>query len=178
MEERQLIEGCVKGESWAQKMLYELYAPAMMSVCLRYASNRETAQDLLHDGFIKLFAKIHAYAGKGSFAGWMRRVFATTALEYLRQQDVLRYSVDIEHVDCPNEETDISIFEHITSDELLACVARLPNQYRTVFNMHAIEGYTLIEIAKELGLHEGTSRSYYFKARQLLKKMVMELYKE
>ena len=174
MEERQLIEGCVRGESWAQKMMYDLYAPAMMSVCQRYVSNRETARDLLHDGFIKLFSKIHAYSGTGLFVGWMRRVFVTTVLEHLRRNDVLRHSVDIENVDFQYEEADISVFEHLSTDDLMACIARLPDQYRTVFNMHAIEGYTLVEIAGELGIKESTSRTHYAKARRLLQKMVME----
>jgi len=174
MEERQLIEGCVRGESWAQKAMYELYAPAMMSVCQRYVSNRETARDLLHDGFIKLFSKIHAYSRTGLFVGWMRRIFVTTALEHLRRNDVLRYSVDIESIDDQHEVGDISLFEHLSTDDLLICIARLPDKCRTVFNMHAIEGYTHIEIAGELGINESTSRSHYAKSRRLLQKMVMD----
>ena len=174
MEERQLIEGCVRGETWAQKAMYELHAPAMMSVCQRYVCNRETARDLLHDGFIKLFTKIHAYSGTGSFNGWMRKVFVTTALEYLRSKDVLRHSVDIESIDEQDEETDTSLFAHLSVDDLYACIANLSDKYRTVFNMHAIEGYTFVEIAEELGIGENTLRTQYAKARQLLQKMVMD----
>ena len=174
MEEGQLIEACVHGESWAQKMMYELHAPAMMSVCRRYAGNCETARDLLHDGFIKMFAKIHTYSGAGSFAGWMRRVFVTTALECLRRNDIIRHSVEIVTVDYQEEDDDISLFEHLTNDDLLACVAALPDGYRTVFNMHAIEGYTHVEIAGKLGISDSTSRSRYAKARQMLQKMVMD----
>jgi RNA polymerase sigma-70 factor (ECF subfamily) len=174
MEEGKLIEGCVRGESWAQKAMYELYAPAMMSVCQRYVCNRETARDLLHDGFIKLFAKIHTYSGTGLFAGWMRRVFVTTALEYLRHNDVLRYSIDVEKIDDQYDDNDISQFEYLSSDDLMCCIARLPDKFRTVFNMHAIEGYTYAEIAGELGFNESTSRSHYAKARRLLQKMVMK----
>ena len=175
MEERQLIEGCVRGESWAQKMMYELYAPAMMSICQRYAGNRETARDLLHDGFIKLFAKIHAYSGTGSFNGWMKKVFVTTALEHLRRNDFLRHSINVENIDVQDEETDISAFEHLSIDDLHDCIARLPDKYRTVFNMHAIEGYTFVEIARELGTGENTLRTQYAKARELLQKMVLKL---
>ena len=174
MEERQLIEGCIRGESWAQKKIYELYAPAMMSVCQRYVCNKTTSQDLLHDGFVKLFTKIHTYSGTGSFNGWMRRIFATTALEYLRQNDILRYSVDIEFNDFKDEKPDMSLFEHLSANDLLNFISHLPNGYRTVFNMHAIEGYTHVEIANELGIGEGTSRSQYTRARQLLKKMLLE----
>jgi RNA polymerase sigma-70 factor (ECF subfamily) len=174
MEERQLIEGCVRGESWAQKTVYELHAPAMMSVCRRYVCNRETARDLLHDGFVRLFTKIHTYSGTGSFNGWMRRVFATTALEYLRRNDVLRYSAGIEDDDHPPAEPDASLFEHLSADDLLACIAGLPDGYRTVFNMHAIEGYTHVEIARELDISESTSRSQYARARQWLQKTVTD----
>ena len=175
MDERQLIEGCVRGDSSAQRFLYEAHAETMMSVCQRYVCNRETARDLLHDGFVKLFTKIHTYSGTGSFVGWMRRIFVTTALEHLRNKDVLRYSVDVVGVDVLDEETDVSLFEHLTINDLLKCIARLPEKYRTVFNMHAIEGYTHVEIAGELGINESTSRTQYAKARQLLQKMVMEL---
>jgi len=173
MEERRLIEGCVRGDSLAQKTIYELYAPAMMSVCQRYVCNRETARDLLHDGFVKLFTKIHAYSGAGSFAGWMRKIFVTTALEHLRHNDVLRNSVDVENIGDQCEENDISFFEHLSTNDLMTCVARLPDKYRTVFNLHAIEGFTHVEIAAELGINENTSRTQYARARQLLQRMVM-----
>ena len=90
MDEQLLIAGCKRGESWARKEVYELYAPAMMSVCMRYVNNRETARDLLQDGFIKIFTKIGSYTGSGAFPGWVRRVFVTTALEYLRKNDAIR----------------------------------------------------------------------------------------
>ena len=168
MEEKQLIEGCVRGDSFARKTIYELYAPVMMSVCLRYVGCRETARDLMHDGFVKLFTKIHTYSGDGSFNGWMRRIFVTTALEYLRRNDVLRYSIDIETLDYHEVISDVSPFERLSTNELLECIAGLPDIFRTVFNMHAIEGYTHVEIAKELGISENTVRSRYAKARQLL----------
>lgn len=174
MDDRQLIEGCVRGEKWAQKSMYELHASNMMSLCQRYVGNRETALDLMHDGFVKLFTKIDSYAGKGSFNGWMRRVFVTTALEYLRRNDVLRYSVGIEEIDDQMDEVDVSVFEHLSVNDLLTCIARLPDGYRTIFNMHAIEGFSHVEIAAELGINESTSRSKYARARQMLQKMVTE----
>ena len=174
MDEKQLIEGCVRGDLWAQKRMYELHAPSMMSICQRYVCNRDTARDLMHDGFVKLFAKIHSYSGAGSFNGWMKRVFVTTALEHLRRNDVLRQTVDINDVDYPSDEYDISEFEHLTVDDLLACIANLSEGYRTIFNLHAIEGFTHVEIAKALKINEGTVRSQYAKARQLLQKMVMD----
>jgi len=174
MDERQLIEGCVRGESYAQQTMYELYAPTMLSVCQRYVNNRETALDLMHDGFVKLFTKIHAYSGAGSFSGWMRRIFVTIALEHLRRKDVLRNRVDVENVEIQATETDMSVFEHLTADDLMACIARLPDKYRTVFNLRAVEGYSHAEITEELGINENTSRTQYAKARQMLQKMVMD----
>ncbi|MCL2098138.1 MAG: sigma-70 family RNA polymerase sigma factor [Bacteroidales bacterium] len=173
MEERKLIEGCVRGEPLAQKAMYELYASAMMSLCQRYAGNCETARDLMHDGFVKMFTKIHTYSGTGSFKGWIKRIFVTTALEHLRRKDALRYSAEIEDVEYQIEDDNISVFEQLSADELLACIAQLPEGYRTVFNLHAIEGYTHVEIAEALGINEGTSRSQYARARQVLRKLVM-----
>jgi RNA polymerase sigma-70 factor (ECF subfamily) len=154
--------------------MYELHAPTMMSVCRRYVCSSDVARDLLHDGFVKLFTRIGTYAGNGSFAGWMRRVFVTTALMYLRQRDVLRYSVDLAATDCAEDEPDVSLFEHLSTDDLLACIDRLPDVCRTVFNMHAIEGYTHVEVAQMLGMNENTVRARYAKARQLLQVMVMD----
>lgn len=173
MEERQLIEGCIRGESQARKRMYELYAPAMMSVCQRYVCNRETARDLLHDGFVRLFTKIHTYSGAGSFNNWMRRIFVTTALECLRRNKVLQYYDDIEKFDY-YDEPDISPFECLSTDDLFDCVVNLPDRCRTVFNMYAIEEYTHAEIAKKLEISENTSRSQYTRARQMLQKMVMD----
>jgi len=174
MEERQLIEMCIRGDPRARKIMYEQYAPLMMSVCRRYVNNRETARDLLHDGFVKLFTKIHTFSGAGSFSGWMRRVFVTTVLEHLRRNDVLQYSADIEEFECYDEEPDISLFDCLSADDLFACVVALPDKYRTVFNMYAIEKYTHAEIAERLEISENTSRSQYARARRLLQKMVMD----
>jgi len=174
MEEKQLIEECKRGDSKAWKTLYELQAATMMSVCQRYVCNRETARDLLQDGFVKLFTKIHTYSGKGSFKGWIRKVFVTTALEHLRHKNILRYSMDIEKFDYQMEDIDVSIFENLSADDLTVCISNLPAGYRTVFNMHAIDGFSHEDIAKELKISTGTSRSQYFKARQMLKKMVTE----
>ena len=103
----------------------------------------------------------------------MKRIFVTTALEHLRHNDVLRYSIEVGEMDVQVEDTDISLFEHLSTNDLLDCIARLPDKCRAVFNLHAIEGYTHAEIAAELKTSEGTSRSNYSRARRLLQKMVM-----
>jgi len=175
MEENQLINGCVRGELQAQKLMYELFAPSMMSLCMRYVCNRETARDLMQDGFIKLFAKIHTFSGKGSFKGWMKKVFVSTILEHFRRKDVLRYSVDIETIDVQQEDETVSQFEHLTADDLFKCIANIPEGYRTVFNMYAIEGFAHAEIAKELKISENTSRTQYLKARKKLQNMLSEI---
>lgn len=175
MKEQQLIAGCKRGEAWAQQQLYELHAPVMMSVCMRYVNNRETAKDLLQDGFVKVYTKIHTYSGTGSFAGWMRRIFVTTALEYLRHKNALRFSVSIDECSDVPEQLDLSVMDQLCADDLLACIGQLPSGFRTVFNLFAIEGYTHAEIALMLRIKESTSRSQFIRARRVLQKNVQLL---
>ena len=175
MNEKLLIAGCKRGDPEAYKKLYDLYAPAMMSVCMRYVNNKETAQDLLQEGFITIFTKIGTYSHSGSFAGWIRRIFVTTALQHLRSNDTLRYSMDIEEYTGLADEVDVSALERISTNELMACVAKLPEGYRTVFNMFAIEGYSHSEIAEMLNIQESTSRSQFVRARKMLQKGVESL---
>jgi len=174
MNETQLIEGCKQHNPKAQKALYDTYARKMMSVCLRYGSNRETAEDLLQEGFIKVFSAIGSFEGSGSFEGWMRRIFVNTALEYLRKNDILKESVEIDNTEVL-QEVDYSAIERISADELMELIAELPPGFRTVFNMFAIEGYSHREIAETLNINESTSRSQYTRAKRLLQKWIKEL---
>ncbi len=164
-----MIAGCVRGNSAAQRMLYEKYAHKMMGVCVRYAENRETARDLLHDGFISLFEKINTYKGDGSFEGWMRRLFINTALMHLRKKDAL---VKYSEYSLTERSADFSVLEKLSADELVALIADLPTGFRIVFNLYAVEGYTHSEIAKMLHITESTSRSQYARARSCLQKTV------
>jgi len=175
-DEQLLIEGCINCEPWAQKKIYELHASAMMSVCVRYVPDRETARDLLQDGFVKMFSRIETYNGSGSFAGWMRRIFVTTALEHLRRNDALKQSVSIDEYDNFIEDVDVTVLEKITADDLMKCVGELPGGYRTVFNLYAIEGYSHAEIANMLRITENTSRSQFMRARKILQKNVLTLF--
>jgi RNA polymerase sigma factor (sigma-70 family) len=175
-DEQQLIAGCIEGKSWAQRAIYDRYAAAMMSVCVRYVTDRETARDLLQEGFIKLFTKIESYSGTGAFGGWVRRIFVTTALEYLRQNDALKQSSNIDDVGYQLQYEDVSVLEKISVDDLMACVAALADGYRTVFNLYAIEGYSHAEIAEMLGITEVTSRSQFMRARKILQKNVLSLH--
>lgn len=175
MDEQLLIDGCKRGESWARKEIYEQYAPLMMSVCMRYVNDRETARDLLQDGFIKIFTKIGSFTGAGAFPGWVRRVFVTTALEYLRKNDAIRMSMNYDECGELPDEMDVSVLDRLSADDLHACIARLPDGYRTVFNLYAIEGYSHSEIAAMLHISEVTSRTQFIRARKVLQKSVQSL---
>ena len=145
-------------------------------MCIRdsYGSNRETAKDLLQEGFIKVFSAIGSFEGSGSFEGWMRRIFVNTALEYLRKNDILKESVEIDNTEVL-QEVDYSAIERISADELMELIAELPPGFRTVFNMFVIEGYSHKEIGDALGITESTSRSQLTRAKRLLQKKLEEL---
>ena len=173
-EEQLLVAGCKKNESWARKKLYELYAPAMLGVCFRYVNDQGRAKDILHDGFIKIFKKINTYSEEGSLVGWMRRVFITTALEFLRDDQSQQY-VDIVGYEDKFETVEISTVEKLSAEEILKCISELPRGYRLIFNMFAVEGYSHAEIAKMLNIKEGTSRSQFAHAKQLLQNKIQKL---
>jgi RNA polymerase sigma-70 factor (ECF subfamily) len=175
-DEQQLIAECIKGKSWAQKAIYDRYAATMMSVCVRYVTDRETARDLLQDGFIKLFAKIESYSGTGAFGGWVRRIFVTTALEHLRRNDALRQSANIDDVGFSIQNDDISVLDKISADDIMNCISTLSTGYRTVFNLYAIEGYSHAEIGEMLKISEATSRSQFMRARKVLQNNIISLH--
>lgn len=162
-----LLSGCKDNDRKAQKGLFDFLAPKMYAVCLRYVGDRDTAKDLLQDGFITLFAKLDTYSGEGSFEGWARKIFVNTALMYLRKTDALKLSTDIEQARSLASDTPGAIGQ-IGYRELLQLVASLPAGFRTVFNMYVIEGYSHKEIAAALGISENTSRSQLQRARMLL----------
>jgi RNA polymerase sigma-70 factor (ECF subfamily) len=177
MLDQQLIAGCKRNDTWARKKLYELYAPVMLGICVRYVNEKETARDILQEGFIKVFTKIGSYSGAGSFEGWMRKIFITTALEYLRSAKAFKLNVSLE--DCIEEASNafnINMVEKFTADEILQCINELPAGFKTVFNLYAIEGYSHAEIAEMLNIKEGTSRSQFARARQLLQTKIQKLY--
>jgi RNA polymerase sigma-70 factor (ECF subfamily) len=173
MDEQQLIRGCIEGDRRAQKCLYDQYSGRMMGVCLRYVKEQETARDVMQDGFIKLFTHIDTYKGEGSFDGWVRRIFVNCALQRLRERDVCEDACnidDIYYAEIPDEST----ISAISTDELMSCIASLPDGYRKVFNLYAVEGYSHKEIGELLHISENTSRSQYMNARNKLKKMLLE----
>lgn len=182
MNESQIIAGCKKNNRSAQKALYELYAPKMMAVCLRYSKDDDTAKDLLHDGFIQVFQKIGSYKGDGSFEGWLRRVFVNLSLENYRQEQrkiavYSDYSKDeTDLYDAPEDELlDIG---DIPRNTILKIIQEMPEGYRNVFNMVIFEDMPHKEIAEQLGITEGASRSQFFRAKEFLQKKIEPLIKK
>lgn len=172
MDEKQLINGCINGDRKAQKALYDRYANRMLAVCLRYVNDTEDARDLLQEGFIRLFANISQYLSEGSFDGWVRKIFVNCALERLRHPDILRNADDIDetdYMDLPDESIPFS------AAEIMGLVRSLPDGFRTVFNLFAVEGYSHKEIAQKLHITESTSRSQYMRARKMLQKMILKI---
>lgn len=171
MTEREIIEGCQNGDAVSQRKLYERYAGVMFGVCCRYVGDRSIAEDLLHDGFITVFTKINDFRGDGSFEGWCRRIFVNTALGYLRKRNPLNNSVIVEEVrSLDNGQVDI--LEKMSGNELMAIISQLPDGYRTILNLYAVEGYSHKEIGEMLEISENTSRSQYSRARSKLMEML------
>ncbi len=162
--ELRTIELCKKGDRSAQKALFDLLAPRMYPVCIRYAGDSEVAQDLLQDGFVTLFSKLDTYKGEGSFDGWARRIFINTALMYLRKKDALKMSDELENARHLSSDLEDQM-DNIGYKELMKLVTSLPPGFRTVFNMYVIEGYSHKEIAEILGVSETTSRTQLSRAR-------------
>lgn len=169
--DQKLISACINGESKAQKQMFDILAPKMYALCIRYMSNREVAQDVLQDGFVTLFTKIGTYNGNGSFEGWARKIFVNTALMALRRNDPLLGSEELDSV-AAIKTTQTTQLEAIEYKDLMKMIAELPPGYRLVFNMFAIEGYTHREISETLGISEGTSRSQLGRARAMLQEKI------
>lgn len=171
LSEDEIIQGCIVGDRTAQKALYTTYSPKMFAVCLRYAKDYHNAEDILQDGFIKVFRYIANFRKEGSFEGWLRRIFVNTAIEHLRKS-VHLYSI-VDQEDKPIDIVDESIYDVLDHQDLLDMVQSLSPGYRTVFNLYVIEGYTHKDIADLLGISEGTSKSQLARARTLLQKKVI-----
>ena len=169
--EQQLIDLCIKGDRIAQRAIYDRLAPRMFSVCIRYVCDRMVAEDILQDGFITLFSKIGSYKGDGSFEGWARKIFVTTALMYLRKKDALKMSEELENA--RNLSSDLSSqMQNIGYKELMKLITSLPAGFRTVFNMYVIEGYSHKEIADMMSITETTSRTQLSRARLWLQSKI------
>lgn len=166
-----LLEGCLKKDKRAQRELYERYKVAMYRLCLRYAKDRQEAEDILQDGFIKVFADLPGFRGDGALGGWIRRVMINTALQHVRQQKKLFPIESLDHI--PDPIIEAPIFSNPSRVKTLTKIIQLlPTGYRTVFNLFVIEGYTHKEIAESLGISVNTSKSQLSKAKAMLRKML------
>jgi len=170
--EQIIIEDCIKGKRHAQNKLYKKFAPALFGLCLRYARSREEAEDILQEGFIKIFSNIRNFRGEGSFEGWMKRIMVNTAITHNKQTLKHQYHADIvtieeSHLIDEVEQKDENTIK-IPADKLLEMIQNLPEGYKMVFNLYVFEQYTHKEIADIIGVSVNTSKSQLSKARKLL----------
>ncbi|MGE4586073.1 MAG: RNA polymerase sigma factor [Mangrovibacterium sp.] len=171
----QLIKDCAAGRTRAQARLYQLFAPRMYGVCLRYSRNVAEAEDNLQDGFIKVFDKIRTFRREGSFEGWVRRIMVNVSLEKFRKQNLLHPVDDLTAFEMP--EPSVDVLSGIAADDLMKLIRELSPRYRMVFNLYVFEGMSHREIARELKISEGTSKSNLSRARMILKKQILLYYK-
>jgi RNA polymerase sigma factor (sigma-70 family) len=173
MTEEAIFQGCLKNQAIAQRELYNRYSPKMLAVCYRFAHNREDAEDMLQEGFIKVFSQIHTFQNKGAFEGWIRRIVVHTCINNLKKNKRFNESVDIAYASSIQirEESVPSI---VQAKQVVECIRMLPMGYRTVLNLYAIEGYSHKEIAEMLDIEESTSRSQYTRAKQMLEDILIK----
>jgi RNA polymerase sigma-70 factor (ECF subfamily) len=173
ISESDLIKGCIEGNRQMQEELYNRFSGKMYAVCLRYANNADDAQDLLQEGFIKVFRNLHRFRAEGSFEGWIRRVFVNSSIEHFRKK-----SVELSKVSDKEENTiedqDISALDQLAERDIVKLIQDLSPGYRTVFNLYVVEGYSHKEIGELLGISEGTSKSQLARARSILQKKVAQ----
>ena len=179
--ELEIIEGCCAGKRTYQEFLYRQYHTEFLKVCLRYAQDFQDAEQLLQDGFLKIFHNIQHFERKGSFEGWMRRIMVNTCLDHLRSkafrdQQQLSFISDIPEFS--GHQCDASVLQKIAFDNLVAIIQNLPPTSKAVFNLFVFEGYSHKEIAKELNISEGTSQWHVNNARKNLQQKIMEQNKQ
>ena len=170
MNEKELIADCLKGDQRAQKALYIQYRADLFGLCLRYAQNRDEAHDILQEGFVKIFGKLHLYQPICPVIHWMKKVMVNSALEHIRKHkkhQQSKYELNEQIIDSGFEVADVQ-----NAAELIELIQRLPEDYRLVFNLYAIEGYGHKEIAEMLSISVGTSKSQLFHAKKCLRKML------
>ena len=167
MTEEAILQGCLKNNAAAHKALYERFSAKMLVVCYRYAHSREDAEDMLHEGFIKVFSQIHTFEGRGALEGWVRRIIVHTCINILKKNKRFNESVDLIHANSIQVREE-SIPSIIQAKEVVECIRLLPIGYRTVLNLYAIEGFSHKEISIMLDIEESTSRSQYTRAKAML----------
>ena len=167
MDHQKLVRDCLKGKLQAQRMLYDEFAKHMLGVCYRYTRSMKDAEDVLQEGFVKVFSKLGQYKSEGELGAWIRRIMDNTALNYLKRnkkyQDEMYFTDNYLH---PVTDQDPAV--RIDAKDLAHLIRQLPPGYQVIFNLHAVEGYSHVEIGEMLGISDGTSRSQYSRARNLL----------
>ncbi len=171
----QIIDLCLKGDREAQHKLFKTYSGLMFSICRRYTNNIHEAEDMLQEGFIRVFNYLHSFEKSGSFEGWMKKIFINNALRSISKKSFSHEMNGYEQL--PDEAVEPSIISRLSEEKILELIAKLPEGYRMVFNLYALEGYSHKEIAEMLGTKESTSRSQLVKARRMLQDMFLELQK-
>src|SRR3569833_3148678 len=166
-----LVNKCKAGERKAQEMLYKQFAAKMLGVCMRYATDRMEAEDMLQNGFIRVFQKMNDYRGEGSFEGWVRRIMVLSSIEYFRKHHKMMQAVDMDEVDEPS--VNPMAMANLDAKDLIALIQQLAPGYRMVFNLYAIEGYSHKEIGEIMNITEGASKSQLSRARTILKEQIV-----
>lgn len=173
--DEELRELSIKGDGNAQNELYHRYAPKLWGVCLRYAKNRMSAEDILQEGFIRIFTYLDKYSGEGSFEGWLRRIMVNTAINYYKKN--LKTGKEMEYTEVfAAKSYEPDAISQISNEEVLGLVQELPDGYRTVFNLYVVEGYSHRDIGEMMGISENTSKSQLSRARNLLQEKIQKLY--
>jgi RNA polymerase sigma-70 factor (ECF subfamily) len=168
--ETQIVENCIKGERSSQKALYEMYSSKMFAICLKYSKNQMDAEDILQEGFVKLFNNLARFRGEGSFEGWVRRIFVNTAIEHIRRKK-LNTTVG-EGMENNIADKHSNALDNLYEKDIIKSSQTLSDGYRTVFNLYAIDGYSHKEIASKLGITESTSKSQFSRAKALLRNII------
>jgi RNA polymerase sigma-70 factor (ECF subfamily) len=176
ISESDLIQGCLAGDRRMQEELYRRFSPRMYGVCLRYAGNAEEAEDILQEGFIKIYKKLSSYRGEGSFEGWIRRIFVNTAIEHFRRK-TYQQPITEKH-ETTVEAQYLSVLDELAEKDILKLIQELSPGYRTVFNLYVVEGYTHKEIGDMLNISEGTSKSQLSRAKLVLQDLVKKFLDE
>ena len=168
-----MLQGCLENLATAQEALYNRFSPRMLGVCYRYARNREDAEDMLQEGFIKVYSQIQQFRGTGALEGWIRRIIVHTCINVLKKNKKFSDSVDLIHASSmPINENNIPSI--LQAKQVVECIRLLPIGYRTVLNLYAIEGFSHKEIGAILDIEESTSRSQYTRARALLEEILIK----
>jgi len=173
MNEQAILQGCLQKDPLSQRELYNQFSPKMLGVCHRFSSSKEDAEDMLQEGFIKVFTQLHTFVGKGAFEGWVRRIIVHTCINFLKKHKKFNESIDLEYAEELGSKEE-SMASRMQGRQVMDCIRSLPVGYRTVLNLYAIEGYSHKEIGEILEIGESTSRSQYTRAKTMLEKMLIK----